>query len=257
MGRLILKLAPIVPILVLALAWQVVAQMEIVSPFLLPPLTDVFKEIWYHFTEGDLLVNLGWTAYRALAGFALAAVLGVLTGLWMSSSDVADWFFDPIVSVGFPIPKIALLPIFILWFGLDDMSKIVMVAFSCYFTIVASCVAGVRVVEQQFVWSAQMLGASRREQLTDVILPAALPQILTGFQMALPLALIVTLVSEMIMGGQGLGGQLLEAQRFAQSTGVFASIIEISAVGFIVLNVMAYARRRLLHWHSEEDAAAK
>jgi ABC-type nitrate/sulfonate/bicarbonate transport system permease component len=104
------------------------------------------------------------------------------------------------------------------------------------------------------IWSARNMGASNRELLTQVVLPAASPQIMTGLQVALPLCLIVAVVAEMLMGGYGLGGAMITASRFANSTGVFAGIVEIAVVGYALVKSMAMVRRRLLTWHQEANA---
>jgi ABC-type nitrate/sulfonate/bicarbonate transport system permease component len=246
----LLRLLPILGLIVL---WQAVAASQILSEFLLPSFTTVAARIWDDLLSGVLLVNLGLTVYRALTGFVIASILGVSVGLSMSLFRPMRWFFDPLISIGFPTPKIALLPIFILWLGMGDESKIVMITFACFFSIATNSLAGALGVERPFIWSAETLGASRREVLTDVVLPAALPQILTGMQIALPVSLISTLVTEMIMGGDGIGGQLLQASRYADSPGVFAAIVEIAIAGSIVVNAMFALRRRLLRWHQEME----
>ena len=157
----------------------------------------------------------------------------------------------PIVSVGFPTPTLAFLPIFMLWFGVFDLSKIVMTTFSTVFTVIAAADAGTRGVERHLVWSAESLGAGRSAVFFEVMLPAAMPQILTGLQVALPLALIVEVASEMLMGGDGLGGRMLQAENYANSVGVYAGIIEIAVVGAIAVAGMARLRQRLLRWHVE------
>ena len=104
------------------------------------------------------------------------------------------------------------------------------------------------------LWSARNMGASERELLWQVLLPAALPQIMTGFQVAMPIALIVAIFSEMAMGGYGLGGSMMIASRYADSPGVFAGIVEIAVVGYLAVRGMAVLRRRLLIWHQEAVA---
>jgi ABC-type nitrate/sulfonate/bicarbonate transport system permease component len=149
------------------------------------------------------------------------------------------------------MPKIAFLPVIILWLGTFDVSKISMVVFDATFPVVTGTLVGIASVERELIWSARNMGASEREVLRQVVLPAALPQIMTGLQVALPLALIVAVVSEMVMGGYGLGGAMMTAYRFANSAGVFAGIVEIAAVGWVVVKAMALLRRRLLLWHPE------
>ena len=169
----------------------------------------------------------------------------------ISRRGLVHWFFDPIVSVGFPMPKIAFLPVVILWLGVYDTSKISMVAFEAIFPVVTATIIGIRGVERELIWSARNMGASERQLLWQISLPAALPQIMTGLQVALPIALIVGIVCEMLMGGYGLGGAMMTASRFADSRGVFAGIVEIAVVGYILVKGMALVRRRLLLWHQE------
>jgi ABC-type nitrate/sulfonate/bicarbonate transport system permease component len=248
LGRRIGGLAPLI---VLVVAWETLSRSGVVSAFLLPPLSAVLGRIWQDAASGELAVNLGLTLYRALTGFAIAAVCGVAIGILMTRNRLFRWFFDPIVSVGFPMPKIAFLPVFMLWLGLYDVSKITMVTFNAIFPVIVATIAAAEGVDRHLIWSARSLGAGERQLLREIILPAALPQILTGLQVALPVAMIVTIVTEMLMGGQGLGGAMIAASRFADSPGVFAGIIEIALAGLCLVKAMFFIRRRLLAWHQE------
>jgi len=169
----------------------------------------------------------------------------------MARNRIVRWFFDPIISVGFPMPKIAFLPIIILWLGVYDVSKISVVVVDAIFPVVTATLAGLAGVERELIWSGRNMGASERELMWQVALPAALPQILTGLQVALPIALILAIIAEMAMGGYGLGGAMMAASRFADSRGVFAGIVEIAIVGYALIKAMALIRRRLLVWHQE------
>jgi ABC-type nitrate/sulfonate/bicarbonate transport system permease component len=245
------RIAPFVSVGLLIAAWEIVARSGTVTPYLLPSVGTVLERIRDDAVAGDLWINMILTLYRAFAGFAIAATIGVAVGFAMARSRVAHWFFDPLISVGFPMPKIAFLPVIILWLGTFDVSKISMVVFDATFPVVTGTLVGIASVERELIWSARNMGASEREVLRQVVLPAALPQIMTGLQVALPLALIVAVVSEMVMGGYGLGGAMMTAYRFANSAGVFAGIVEIAAVGWVVVKLMALVRRRLLLWHPE------
>jgi ABC-type nitrate/sulfonate/bicarbonate transport system permease component len=243
--------AGIFSILLLLLFWQGFANSGRVTPFMLPSFTAVLAYIEHDAIAGDLWINLGLTLYRAMAGFFIAAVGGVVVGALMSRNRIVHWFFDPIISVGFPMPKIAFLPVIILWLGVYDVAKISIVVFDATFPVVTATLAGIAAVEKELLWSARNMGASERAMMWQVVLPAASPQILTGLQVALPIALIVEIIAEMVMGGYGLGGAMMGASRFANSRGVFAGIVEIAVVGFILIKVMAMIRRRLLVWHQE------
>jgi ABC-type nitrate/sulfonate/bicarbonate transport system permease component len=239
------------PIVVLGIAWELFARSGAVTMFQLPPLSAVFERIWHDASAGDLFLNTGLTLYRAIAGFLIATVAGVGLGMLMSRSAIIRWFFDPIISVGFPMPKIAFLPIIVLWLGFYDVSKISIVVFDAIFPVVTATIAGIAGIERQLIWSARNMGANERELMWQIALPAALPQIFTGLQVALPIAMIVAVVAEMVMGGYGLGGAMMTSYRFAESRGVFAGIVEIAVVGYVLVKGMALLRRRLLIWHPE------
>jgi ABC-type nitrate/sulfonate/bicarbonate transport system permease component len=243
------------PIVALCVAWEIFARSGAVTPFQLPPFSEVVARIYDDAVGGDLVRNTAVTLYRALAGFLIAAAAGIALGTAMSKNAFARWFFDPIISVGFPMPKIAFLPVVILWLGLYDVSKITMIAVDAVFPVVTATIAGIMAVEKELVWSARNMGAGDRELLWQVMLPAAAPQILTGLQVAFPIALIVAVVVEMAMGGYGLGAAMMQASRFADSRGVFAGIVEIALVGYVLVKLMAVLRRRLLLWHAEAQEA--
>jgi ABC-type nitrate/sulfonate/bicarbonate transport system permease component len=238
-------------ILALVVAWEAFARSGAVTMFILPPFSAVLERIREDAIHGDLWLNTSLTIYRAFAGFALGGVVGLLIGIAIWHNRVARWFFDPIISVGFPMPKVAFLPVVILWFGVFDMSKISMVTIEVVFPVVTATVIGFQGVGHELIWSARNMGARSGEVLWQVMLPGALPQIFTGFQVALPIALIVAIFAEMAMSGYGLGGAMMQASRHADSRGVFAGIVEIAVVGYCVVKLMSYVRYRLLIWHPE------
>ncbi len=247
------RVAAALPLIAVVALWEAAARAHVLSAFLLPSPMAVFDRVWDDARSGDLLLNLGATLYRATVGFAFAAVGGVALGIVMARNAVVRWFFDPVVSVAFPMPKIAFLPVFMLWLGLYDESKITMVVFNAVFPVITATIAAADGVDPYFLWSARSLGASERQLLREIILPAALPQILTGLQVALPISLIVEIVTEMLMGGTGLGGAMIQASRFADSPGVFAGILEIAIAGLALVKGISVVRRHLLVWHQEAN----
>lgn len=245
--------ARVISVVALIVTWELLARSGAFTPFMLPSLSSVIGRIWTDALSGDLFINTGLTVYRAMVGFLICMVLGILIGVAMSRNVIANWFFDPIVSVGFPMPKIAFLPVVILWLGVYDVSKITIIVVDAIFPVIAATVIAIRGVERELVWSARNMGANDREVMWQIVLPAALPQILTGLQVALPLSLIVAVVAEMLMGGYGLGGAMMGASRFADSRGVFAGIVEIAIVGYCLVKAMSMLRRHLLIWHQEAN----
>lgn len=243
-----------VAFLVLLALWEIANRFALIRPFLLPPLSAVLDRLVADLVSGAFALNAALTLYRTLAGFALACLVGIPLGILVSRRKLVGWFVEPIVAVGFPMPTIAFLPIFMLWFGVFDLSKIIMTGFSAVFTVIAAADAGTRGVERHLTWSAESLGASRTDVFFEVMLPAAMPQILTGLQVALPLSLIVEVAAEMLMGGAGLGGMMVNAENYADAVGVYAGIVETAVVGGVAVALMARLRRRLLRWHAEAAA---
>jgi ABC-type nitrate/sulfonate/bicarbonate transport system permease component len=248
--------APLMTPILILLCWEFATRAGYFSAFMLPSPDAVVTRLVADVSSGDFLQNAIATLYRTFVGFAIAAVAGVTLGLLMMRNAWARWFFDPLVSIGLPMPKIAFLPVFILWFGLFDASKITIIAVTAVFPIITATVAGLQGVERELIWSARSLGAKDWQIASEIMLPAALPQIITGLQVALPTALIVEIVAEMMMGGDGLGAAMLEASRQLNSPDVFAGTIEVMAIGWGVVTTMAWLRRRFLVWHQEDAQPA-
>ena len=246
--RIAARIGSVVALLVV---WELLARSGLLTPYQLPAFSAVLERIWHDAVAGDLAFNTAVTIGRAMLGFAIAAVGGIALGIAMSRLALARWFFDPLVSIGFPMPKIAFLPVIILWLGVYNVSKLTMIVFDSIFPVIAATVLALQGVERELLWSARNMGAREHELLWHVMLPAALPQIMTGLQVALPLALIVAVLTEMLMGGYGLGAAMMTASRFANSVGVFAGIVEIAVIGYVLVKAMALIRRRLLIWHQE------
>ncbi len=242
------------PMVALA-AWELTVRLGWADPYLLPALSSVLVRATSELIGGDVLYHTLITVYRAMTGFLAATVLGVVIGVLTARNRYCRWFFEPLVSVGFPMPKIAFMAIFILWFGIGDLSKIIMIALTCIFPIISATYLGTSQVDHYLVWSARNMGTSESRVLWKIILPASLPQILSGLQIAFPSALIVTVVTEMISSGGGLGSYMMLSARFAQSEKVFVGIVTIAVVGYTLLTIFGHFRRRLLLWHVESQQA--
>ena len=240
-------LPAVLPLLAIAI-WAAVAAAGVVTPFLLPAPADVTERLVEDTLSGALTASLGLTLARMATGFAVAAVLGVLIGVLMTRIRAVRWLFNPVVSVAMPMPKLAFLPIFLLWFGVHDTAKLVLIVVSCLFPVIVATEAATAGVDRELIWSARSLGVGKARLLWDIVLPAALPEILTGLQVTLPIALVVTVVAEMLMGGAGLGADLMQATRFADSEGVYAGLVAIAIAGGILGRLVALLRGRLLRW---------
>ena len=256
MRRAFWGVAPLMTPMLILLCWEFATRAGYFSAFMLPSPDAVVARLAADVMSGDFLQNAIATLYRTFVGFAIAAITGVTLGLLMMRNAWVRWFFDPLGSIGLPMPKIAFLPVFILWFGLFDASKITIIAVTAVFPIITATIAGLQGVERELIWSARSFGATDWHVAGEIMIPAAMPQIITGLQVALPTALIVEIVAEMMMGGDGLGAAMLEASRQLNSPDVFAGIIEVMAIGWGVVTTMAWLRRRLLVWHQEDAQPA-
>ena len=236
---------------ILVVAWQVSVQSGWINAYLLPAPSNIMLRMGEQIWSGMLISDTMLTIYRAFSGFLIAAAFGIAIGTLAARTKLARWFFDPLVSIGFPAPKIAFMPLFVLWFGLGDQAKIAMVAVSCVFPIISATYLGTASIDRYLVWSARNLGVSRRRVVWKIVVPAALPQILNGLQIAFPMSLIVTVVTEMITAGGGLGGYMILSARMALSEQVFVGILAIAIVGYVLLAAADRLRRYLLRWHTE------
>ncbi len=243
-------------IVVVLILWELTTRTGLVNNFLLPPLSDVLRRAAEDVANGDIPRHVVTTATCAIVGFASAAVIGVVAGALMSMSAIVRRIMEPLVSVAFPIPKISFLPIFVLWFGLGSLSETTMIAVNCVVPIVSATYLGTTTVDKYFLWSASNLGTRPHRLFWKIIIPAAAPEIISGLQVAFPLALIIAVVTEMLSGADGLGGYMIHAVRFAQSAKMFAGLLATLLTGLVFIQGFAMLRRRLLVWHAETAPGA-
>jgi ABC-type nitrate/sulfonate/bicarbonate transport system permease component len=237
------------PLILLAVVWEAVARLGYVRPVFLPPLSTVIGRIVPMTLAGDLLQPLMISLYRAAAGFALAILLGVAVGFLMARIRLVRWLLDPLVAFSFPSPKIAFLPVFILWFGIDHLAKIALVAFTCVFPFIVSAYAGATTVPTNQLWAARAMGTSNLGLLWRVVFPASLPSLMSGVRVGVPYALVTAFTAEMVAGGGGLGGEMVLAQRYFETPTVFVYLLIMLATGYLIDYGVLALRRHVLRWH--------
>jgi ABC-type nitrate/sulfonate/bicarbonate transport system permease component len=239
------NLRSLVSVGVIVAAWEAVARLRLAPPLFLPSPSAVVSRLVDLTADGSLPADLALSLMRTFAGLGLAMTAGVAVGIAMARSRPLHWLLDPLVSLGFPSPKIAFIPVFILWFGIDSLSKVLLVAFACVFPVVIATYDAARAVRRTIVWSAQSLGTSRRRLMWRVLLPACLPRIFAALRVAIPVALITTFTSEMVAGGGGMGASLMYAQRFFESPTVYAYIVVMLVMGLVFDRAMLMLRERI------------
>jgi ABC-type nitrate/sulfonate/bicarbonate transport system permease component len=243
-----MQIRSMISVVTLVALWEAAARAGLVSPLFLPAFTKVMTEWWAACVDGSLPGDLVTSLFRAAAGLLAATVVGIPLGIAMARNRLVHWIFDPVIALAFPSPKIAFLPIFILWFGIYSISKILLVAFACVFPIVIGTFAAASAVNRVWIWSALSLGTSNLALLFRIVLPAAWPRIFASLRVALPVSLITTFTAEMVGGGGGMGATLMYAQRFFESPTVFAYILTMLAVGLLLDTIMQKIQEAFPAW---------
>ncbi len=238
----------IAPILVFFLLWEAIARSGVVHPLLLTPPSVVILTILKLISAGELLVHIRASLARALMGFLIGSAIAVPHGIAIAWFKHVEDASSPLIDLLRPIPIAALIPVFILWFGIGDTSKIAIIAYGCYFPAVLNTMAGVKNVDANLIKVAKLFGANRLQTLLKVILPAALPFILTGLRYSLSLSLILLVISEMIAAREGLGYLILDAEYTFKTEVMFAGIVTIGIIGFMLNEAMVKAEERLTRW---------
>jgi ABC-type nitrate/sulfonate/bicarbonate transport system permease component len=234
-------------LLVLAI-WEAVARSGLVNPFLLPAPSEVLANLWRMAVEGQLIYNVFESLIRAGAGLILAILVGIPLGLIRARSRLANVILDPILSFWFPVPKVGLIPLALLFFGLGHASKIALVFLDALLPLVIAAYHAALRVDNRLIWLARSMGDSEFRILTRVVLPLALPQILTGFRLAVTVSLLVVFLAEMVASSSGLGHVMIYALHMLETKDVFSTLVAMSVVAFIADWLVLVTRRHLLSW---------
>jgi len=227
-------------------AWEIVSRSGIANPQTLPSPSLVFAQLAQALFDVQFLHHFAQTTIRLVCGLTIATVLGVGLGLGAATWPLGGRLLEPLMRLLAPIPKIALYPALILILGFDHASKIALVAADTLFPILLSTYYGARLVERKLIWSAQAAGTSPMDCALRVILPAALPSVLTGFRVAVVISCVVVFLAEMITSTDGLGHLLIRAARSFKTLDMFVPLVTISLLGLGLDAAVAMARKRLL-----------
>ena len=246
MNRSVALLRGAFPFLVVAALWEAVAHSGAFPRRLFPTLEEIAGTLWRLTVEGILPHHAAETLLRLALGFAVAAVVGVLLGILMGRYRRAEDVLLPLVSIGAPIPGLAYAPLFLLWFGLGNTGSIVLVAFVAMFPVIQNSWTGVKAVKEIWLRAAQTMGADERRLFRHVILPGALPYILTGCRLGLAQAWRILVAVEMLAAVPwGLGWLIFGAREFLNTDAMLAGIAVIALIG---LALEKYVFQRLEHY---------
>jgi NitT/TauT family transport system permease protein len=240
------KTAPLLAVAGLLAIWQVAALILNTDSF--PSALDGIRAIPAILSDRGDLINILASLRRMAIGLSLAVILAIPLGLMMGRSRAVASFFNPLLMVIYPVPKAALMPVIMLWLGVGDVSKTLVIFLGVSLPIIYHSFQGAKAVEEKMLWSGAAMGMSAAQRMLRIVLPSALPEILTGCRTGLVLALITMVTSEMIARQSGAGNILFNALDMAQYDTVFAMIIIIGAMGIILDAAFERLRASLVRW---------
>jgi ABC-type nitrate/sulfonate/bicarbonate transport system permease component len=236
------------PIAIMALAWELVARLGLVSSAALPPLSSVVVAWVDLLRSGDLFAASQASLSRAGAGLALAIAIGAVLGIAMAWWRPANALLSPLVEMFYPMPKSALIPVTVIWLGFGDGSKILLIFLGCMLPVTIGAFNGARSSDRVLVWSARSMGASRLRMLWDVVVPSAMPELLNGVRTALALSFILLVSSELIVARQGLGYLIGYLGADGNYESMFAVVLTVAFLGFAADRLYMLLMHRVLAW---------
>lgn len=238
----------IIAVVVLLAGWQLAVTWLRVSPLTLPSPLAIGEALWGYLGSSAAWIDIAATTFRALAGLIPAIVLGVLSGLLIASSSWVRAILRPIVAFTFPIPKIALFSLFLIWFGLGDAPVIVLTATGTFYVMLVNTMAGVETQSRTVLLAAKNLGAGHWELVWKVLLPGAAAVIMAAVRISWAIALILVVATELITSASGVGKFIYDSGVNLRVDNIFAGLVVIGLIGIVGYAVLGWIERRLLPW---------
>jgi sulfonate transport system permease protein len=248
-GTLYAWLSWAIPAIVVVL-WEVAARTGLMSAQVLPAPSSVIATAWDLARSGDLFIHLGVSLLRAAAGFAIGATLGLALGIAVGFSPLALAIFDRPIQMVRAIPFLAMLPLVIVWFGVGEVAKIFLVALAVLFPIYINTMLGIRQIDPKLMELARTIGLSRRAVVRQIILPGAMPSILTGVRYALAHAWLALVIAETLATTKGIGFLAMDAREFLQTNVIVLTIVIYAIIGVVADSLVRMLEARMLSWHA-------
>lgn len=241
------------PYLVIAavlLLWEVMVRLNGIQPIYLPAPSSILRYLVAMLLDGSLPYHLGVTFVRIMVGFLVAATSGILVGVIMGMSPLAARIVDPWIGALYPLPKISLIPLLIIWLGTGESYKIVISAVTAFFPVVISTFAAIRQVDTGLIKAAKDLGASPHQRQINVVIPASLPGIFSGLHLGMGVTIIMVVAAEMIGGSSdsGMGYLLVHAGQVMETEKVFAALIALAVFGAVLTSLQKWLDRLVAPW---------
>lgn len=228
--------------------WKLVAEAKLLSPIFFPAPDVAWHQLVAGLAQGKLLRLLVYTIFRMLLGWALASVIGVFFGALIGSSKTALAFIAPSAELLRPLPASAIIPVAIMYFGLSDTTVLSVIAFGAVWPMLLATIQGFVSVEQRLEDVSRSLHLTRLQVITKIALPNALPDIFAALRLSLVIALVLTVVGEMLTSRDGLGEWILHAGRAFRAGDLFAGVILLGAIGYVGAQLLVVMENRFLRW---------
>jgi NitT/TauT family transport system permease protein len=235
-------------ILAILAIWEMVCRMGVVSPLFLPSPSRILISGWEMLAGGELIQNTGASLYRIVLGYLLGSFVGIAVGLMLGFFRLAEAVGAPIVYSIYPIPKIALLPLIILWLGIGELPKVLIIALGVFFPVVINTFSGVKNVDPILIKAAVTFGSNRLNVIRKVILPGALPVIFAGLKLAAGTSLLLLVSAEMIAAKQGLGSMITHYGNLMITDKLMVGVVVLSLLGLLFNRGLQWLEKKLLPW---------
>jgi ABC-type nitrate/sulfonate/bicarbonate transport system permease component len=253
-ARFVENVLPAFSVAIFLLLWEVVVRWRGIAPIFLPAPSSIALYLWGMLADGSMERHLGVTLLRIFAGFLAAAASGVALGLLMGISRIVYRVADIWIAALYPLPKISLIPLLIIWLGTGEAYRVVISAISAFFPIVISTYSGIRQVDRGLIKAARDLGATAAQIQLKVVIPAAMPGILSGLQLGMGVSIILIVAAEMIGGSSqsGMGYLLVSAGQVMETEKVFAALVVLAIMGAAIIKLQQWADRKIAPWMTHD-----
>ena len=251
MPRVVSRLHFYVPIVLAFAMWEGGSRAGLIDQSLFPSLSDVLVGFIRLIAHNDLMRHAGISLFRQMSGFLLAGSIGIVAGILMATSAWARFAIEPIIKLAYPLPKSALIPLFILWLGIGDASKVGAIFLGALLPVVISAYNSARGVNVALVWSAWSLGTPRWQIPWKVVLPAAMPEILSGLRTALALSFTLMVSAEFLIGQKGLGALISQLGENSDYPGMFAAVLAVTLIGLAADRSFLWLSHLVLRWNDQ------
>jgi ABC-type nitrate/sulfonate/bicarbonate transport system permease component len=244
-------------LVLLLVGWEIASRAGVVNQFYVPPVTRIASELWRLLLSGELLGHLATSGVRFGLGYVLAVALGLGIGLVMGYFRAGYLLLEPLIELLRPLPPPAIIPVVILFLGIENQMKVFVIAFACFFPIVVNTIQGVAGVDRVLLDTARTFGLTTREILWKIVLPSASPSIIAGMRIALAIALILTVIAEFVGFTDGIGGFILDMERSFRVAEMWAGVFTLMVVGYLLNRLFVLFESRALAWYFGQSRRAQ